>query len=120
MSLSDVHSWLSDALLFYTLLTGLWGLLNFIGEREVSLGYWGALAMAQMLVMSQGLLGGLLWLQDKRPAQGIHVIYGTLAALGLPLIYAITRGREGRRESLAYGVALLLVALLVWGAAATT
>ncbi len=118
MSLSDIHSWLSDALLLYTLLAGAWGLLNFIGERQVGLGYWGALMIAQMLVMSQGLLGGLLWLQDKRPAQGIHVIYGTLAALGLPIIYAVTRGREGRRESLAYGVALLLIALLTWGATA--
>jgi len=120
MSLSDVHNWLSDALLFYTLLAGLWGLLNFIGTREISLGYWVALTVAQMLVMSQGLLGGLLWLQDKRPAQDAHVIYGALAALGLPIIYAATRGHEGHRESLAYGIALLLVALLVWGATVTT
>ena len=119
MSLSHVHRWMSDVLLFYTLLAGLWGLLNFIGKREINLGYWIALAAAQMLVMSQGSLGSLLWLQDKRPAQGMHVIYGALAALGLPLVYAATRGREGHRESLAYGIALLLVALLTWGAAAT-
>ena len=76
-------------------------------------------------IMQNYFDGDCLRIVEKDASGGVKdlaidfLIYGTLAALGIPVIYAVTRGREGRRESLAYGITLLLVALLIWGATTT-
>jgi hypothetical protein len=119
MSLNTAHGQLSEAVAFYTLGLGIWGLLNFARRQEVSTGYWTALVIGELLVMTQGMLGGALWAQGHQPAQGIHVLYGAVTALGIPVVYVSTRGREGHTESLAYGGVALLVALLTWQAIAT-
>jgi hypothetical protein len=112
MSLTDVHGQLSNALLLYTVIVGVWGFYNFIRRREVSEGYWGALVIAELLILAEGLLGGYLWYQGHRPGRWVHVLYGVTTALGIPAVYLYTRGREGRAENLAYGSVTLLMALL--------
>jgi hypothetical protein len=47
------------------------------------------------------------------------LFYGVVTAVGIPAVYVGTRGREGCGESLAYGVAALVVALSAWLAAAS-
>ena len=119
MTLTDVHGRLSNAILLYTAIVGVWGIYNFIRRRDVSEGYWGALMVAELLIMAQGLLGGYLWFQGHRPDRGLHVLYGVVTALGIPAVYVYTRGREGRAENLAYGSAVLIVALLAYRAVVT-
>lgn len=119
MSLTDVHGQLSSAVMLYAIALGVWGVFNYIQRHNISAGYWGALVIGELSFMTQGLLGGLLWSQGHRPMQELHVIYGATTALGIPLIYAYTRGREGRTESLAYGSAALIVALLILQATVT-
>ena len=79
----------------------------------------GGVSSSELLILTQGSLGGLLWFQGRQPEQGIHMLYGVVAAVGIPAVYVGTRGREGRKESLAYGIAALAVALLAWLAAAS-
>jgi hypothetical protein len=119
MTLSEIHGRLSNAVLLYAIILGAWGIYGFIRRRGVSEGYWGALAIGELLILAQGLLGGYLWAQGLRPARGAHVLYGVVTALGIPAVYAYTRGREGRAENLAYGSASLLVALLAMRAIVT-
>lgn len=119
MSLNQVHGQLSNAVLLYTVVIGVWGIYNFIRRQGVSEGYWGALVIGELLVLVQGSLGGILWAQGFRAARGVHVLYGVTTALGIPAVYVYTRGREGRAESLAYGSATLLVALLTLRAIVT-
>jgi hypothetical protein len=119
MNLTDVHGRLSNAVLLYAVILGVWGMYNFVRRREVSEGYWGALVVGELLIMAQGLLGGLLWYQGHRPDRGLHVLYGVITALGIPAIFVFTRGREGRAENLAYGSASLIVALLAYRAVVT-
>ena len=119
MTLTDIHGRLSNAILLYTAIIGVWGIYNFIRHRDVSEGYWGALMIAELLIMAQGLLGGYLWSQGHRPDRGLHVLYGVITALGIPAVYVYTRGREGRAENLAYGSAVLIVALLAYRAVVT-
>lgn len=119
MSVTDVHSRLSNAVLLYAVILGVWGIYNFVRRREVSEGYWGALAVGELLILAQGLLGGYLWYQGVRPARGIHILYGVVTALGIPAVYTYTQGRGGRAENLAYGSAALIVALLAYRAVTT-
>jgi hypothetical protein len=119
MDLTNIHGRLSNAVLLYTVILGVWGFYSFIRRREMSEGYWGALMIGELLIMAQGLVGGLLWFQGHRPDRGLHVLYGVITALGIPAIYVYTRGREGRAENLAYGSASLIVALLAYRAVVT-
>jgi hypothetical protein len=112
MPLADFHGQLSNAVLLYTTFLGIWGIVNFVRGHNVSEGFWGALIIAELLILTQGSLGGILWAQGNRPGRWVHVLYGAVTGLGIPAVYIYTRGREGRGENLAYGSAALLVALL--------
>jgi hypothetical protein len=119
MSLSEIHSQLSNAVIMYTVALGLWGIYGFSKRRSVSEGFWGALIIGELLILAEGLLGGYLWAQGIRPSRWVHVLYGVTTALGIPAVYVYTRGREGRAENLAYGCAALIVALLTYRAVVT-
>ncbi len=119
MTLTQVHGRLANAVVLYAIILGVWGLYNWARRHQVSAGYWGALVIAELLVLTQGALGGLLWAQGHRPGRDIHILYGFVTALGIPAVYVYTRGREGRAENLAYGSAALIVALLAIRAVVT-
>ncbi len=120
MTLTEFHGQLSSAVVLYAVILGVWGVLNFVRRREVSEGYWGALLIGELLILAQGVLGAYMWYQGLRPGRGVHVLYGVVTALGVPAIYAYTRGREGRAENLAYGSMALIVALLAYRAIVTS
>lgn len=107
MSLAEIHGRLANTALFYFLILAAWGLWRFFRKQGPDSNYWGALVIAEILILIQGLLGGYLWLTGERPAQGIHLLYGAVAVLVIPGVYAYTKGGEGRRVILVYGVALL-------------
>jgi hypothetical protein len=105
--------------MIYMVIVGLWGLYDFMRRRDVNESYWGALVIGELLIIAQGLVGGLLWYQGNQPTRGVHILYGVVTALGIPAVYVFTRGREGRAENLAYGSATLIVALLAYRAVVT-
>jgi hypothetical protein len=119
MSLDSVHGFLADAVILYTLILGIWGVSSSALGQGISEPYWIALALGEMLLMTQGLLGAFLWSQGQQPAQGAHVLYGAAPALVIPAVYIITRGREDRKQALAYGIMALLITLLTSQAIAT-
>jgi hypothetical protein len=114
MSLSDVHGRLANTALFFMIFMALWGLWRLLRKQGLSSNYWGALVIGEILVIVQGLLGGYLWLIGLRPDRSIHILYGVVAALVIPAIYAFTKGGQERREMLIYAVALLfMVGILI-------
>jgi hypothetical protein len=114
MSLATVHHDLANATLIYFAILAIWGLVRFVRRQGVGPNYWGALVIAELLILAQGGLGAILWYSGLRPARGIHILYGLVTALTIPAVYTFTRGREERSEMLIYGVvALLTVALIL-------
>ncbi|GAB4535352.1 MAG: hypothetical protein Kow0063_19570 [Anaerolineae bacterium] len=114
MSLTTVHDNLANAALIYFAILALWGLIRFVRRQGVGPNYWGALVIAELLVLAQGGLGAVLWYSGLRPARGVHILYGVVSALTIPAVYTFTRGREERPEMLMYGVvALVTVALIL-------
>jgi hypothetical protein len=112
MSLAEIHGRLANAVVLYTVIVGVWGFYNFVRKQKVSEGYWGALVIAELLILTQGTLGGVLWYQGHALRRGVHLLYGLTTALVIPAVYVFTRGREERAENLAYGSATLLAAVL--------
>ncbi len=119
MSLLEVHIRLANTVLYYFIILGVWGLGRSIQRKGVSPSYWGALALAELLILVQDGLGAYLWLGSLRPARAHHLLYGILSTLVIPAAYAYTRGREERREMLVYSITILVTIGLILRAITT-
>ena len=114
MSLSEIHNRLADTALLFMLAVSLWAFYRFFRRQGVDSSFWGALAIAEILLVAQLLIGIYLWTQGLRPPRSIHLLYGFLIPAMIPGAFFYTRGRVGRPESLVYGTTTIItVGLLV-------
>lgn len=119
MSLVEVHARLGNTALFFCIIMGVWGAWRFIRKQGMDGSYWGAAVIAEILILAQGALGVYLWIIGLRPARNIHLLYGLVSALAIPMIFFYTRGREERPEMLMYAVGFLILAGLLLRAIST-
>jgi heme A synthase len=96
------------------LIVGIWGIVTYLRKRDATSGYRSTLVMTEVLLLLQGLLGGLLFVAgNKRPHDGLHILYGVLLVIALPIGASYTSG-HARREPLVYGiVGLFMVGLSI-------
>ena len=114
MTLTDIHVRLGTSMLLCLSVAGVWGLAIFFLRRSNTGSYWGILAVGEILVLAQLIVGIILWIDGARPARTIHVLYGIVAAISIPGYYAYTKGRDDRRASLTYGlICLFLVGISI-------
>ncbi len=115
--LTLVHQRLALAGVLITLIIGLWGLFMFWRKRPATSGYRSTLVMTEFLFLAQGLLGAILYLAgNKRPHDGLHLLYGVLLVVALPIGASYVSGQKPRREPLVYGlVGLFMVGLTIRG-----
>ena len=106
----SLHGRAATALVLYYTALGLWGL--FLGVRDVAptAGFRGAVAIAVIASIVQGLLGVMAWVFLRPPADAVHVLYGFALALAMPLAASLVRERTGRGQSVALGIAALFTA----------
>jgi hypothetical protein len=87
MSLTQIHDGLADATVLFVAALGIWALLLRFTSRPLNSGWFGAALMGEVLIIGQGALGGLLYLQglDTELARPfMHILYGVVAVLCLP------------------------------------
>jgi len=108
MSLVEIHGRLANTALFYFLLLALWGLWRALRKQGIDSSFWGALAIAEILIILQGSLGAILYFSGDRPGRWVHILYGVVAVLVIPGLYAYTKGESNRRVMLIYGITLLI------------
>jgi len=114
MTLAEVHARLATTMLLFLSIAAIWGLAIFFLRRSITGGYWGILAVGEILVLAQMIVGIILWIDGARPARTIHVLYGIVAAISIPGYYAYTKGQDDRRASLTYGlICLFLVGISI-------
>ena len=99
--------------MLFFLALGLWGLWIFFRKESVGGSYFGALVIGELLFVTQGVLGAVLYFTGHRFGQAVHVLYGLLGVISLPLAYTYVREKDDRREALIYG----LVTLFLFGVA---
>ena len=115
-----LHRGLANSSQLYFFAIALWGIWRFIRKQGVDSSYRGALVIADILIVAQGLIGFFLFLSGNSPAQGgIHILYGIMSALILPAVYAYTKGGGNRSEILVYAAAALVSAILIMRAIIT-
>lgn len=114
MAMSLFHARLANTVLLYFLAMMVWAFWLFFRKRGSNPNFRGAFIISEILVLLQGVLGLVMWLTQLRPAGGsMHLLYGVIAILGLPAIYAYTRGRPNRYEMFVYAVAYFLLAAIL-------
>jgi phosphatidylglycerophosphate synthase len=96
-------------LLFFGALT-VWGLVNFFRGQAVSGNYLGALAVGELLMIAEFIIGLAILIGGHRPYRpAIHILYGVVAIITLPATFAYVRGRETRFEQLIYALVCLFL-----------
>ena len=120
MTLTMVHSSLATSVLLFMSIAGIWGIVTRLRNQSISGNFWGILAVGELLILGQGLLGGYLWIIGERPGRlGVHVLYGVVALISLPAYYAITKGHDDKHAALAFGLLCLFLAAISLRAMAT-
>lgn len=109
MTLTAIHDRLAIAMLIFSVVAALWGIVLYLRKRGVDGNYWGILATGELLFLAQGIVGTVLWIQGLRPGRGVHLLYGALAVLTLPAYYVLSGGRDDRRAAIGYGLIMLFL-----------
>jgi hypothetical protein len=87
MSIALVHGRIAQAMALFTAVSAVYGLVEYLRKQPVSSNYWGVIVVGNLLALVQGALGAWMGLNGATPARGwIHVIYGVVAALWIPII----------------------------------
>lgn len=120
MSLPEIHVRLANTAMIYCGIMAAWGLWRFFRQQGLSGGYFGAVVIAEILLVIQGVIGMILWLWagTNRPEYS-HWLYGIVLLLSVPVVYAYTKGRQERPEMLLYAVAYIIMIALVLRAVVT-
>jgi MFS family permease len=106
----SVHARLATVLALYYAAVGLWGLALGVRNSGPTSGFRGAIAIAVIAAVAQGLAGILTFAFVRPPNESLHVLYGVALALAMPLASTLVRDRTPRGQSVALGLASLFAA----------
>jgi hypothetical protein len=109
MPLTELHCRVGLAVVFFALALGLWGAFAFLRGGGVSGSYLGAVAIGEILVLAQAVIGVLLIATGRFPPDVLHFLYGIVTALAWVAVYIYTHGQLTRRELAIYAVVSLFV-----------
>ena len=120
MDLAFLHGRIATAMVLFTLIAGVYGLVEYFRKNPVSPSYWGVIVVGNLMAAGQGLIGLLMFLGGAQPTQGwIHILYGIVAVMWIPLIQFFNRNRTGRSETLVVALISLFECGIALRASAT-
>ncbi len=115
-----LHGRLANTVVMYAILMALWGFWRFFRKQGMDSSYWGAVVIAEVLILIQGAVGVFMRISGILPARGwFHILYGIVAAISLPAVYMFTKGRDERRDMLIYAAIFLFLTGIALRAMAT-
>jgi hypothetical protein len=106
----SLHGRVAYALVLYYTLVGLWAIAAGIRDRGPDRSLSGAIAVATIAAVVQGVLGLLVLVFRGAPADTVHMLYGVALAVAMPLAGTVVRDRTPRGQSIALGIAALFAA----------
>lgn len=112
MTLTMIHAGIANAIVLFTLIAGVWGIVAYLRGKGVEGNYWGILAVGELTFVLQAVLGVALFLTGAQLERSVHILYGVVAAITIPAYYAFTRGRDDRQAALVYGMLSIFLSLI--------
>ena len=114
------HTGLSNAVRLFALIAGLLGLIAYVRKQGVTSNYWGILAVGELLFLSQGIVGILLFAGGAQPGRtAMHILYGVVTGITLPAYFAISKGKDDRQAVLIYALLCLFLVGISFRSVAT-
>jgi heme A synthase len=107
--LLTLHQGLFRAGLLITLAVAGWGFFSWLRKQAASGGFRSTLVMTELLFVLQALVGIGLYLGGRRPHDTLHLLYGVLLIVTLPIAASYTSSHDKRREPLVFGIAALFM-----------
>jgi hypothetical protein len=104
-----MHDRLSITVVLFMFAVGVWGVVSFIGGGSLGGSLSGAMAIGQVLITLQVLLGVALLIGDARPANTMHYLYGVTIVILLPFAYSYLQRRDPRQALLFFSLAALFI-----------
>ncbi|NWG22288.1 MAG: hypothetical protein HXY39_18425 [Chloroflexi bacterium] len=105
-------------LLVFGVLT-VWALGHALLRRPAGQWLHGGMAVGVLLVLAECILGAIMLLRGLLPLRPeMHVLYGIIALLTVPIAHASARHRAPRPQGLVYALACLFVCVIVLRAVA--
>jgi hypothetical protein len=92
---TDVHLAVGVSVVASNLVAGVWGGAAWLAQRP-SVSFWYLLRVAQVTVVLQVLLGGLLVMTGQEATDELHYVYGLLPLLVSFLAEAVRAGAAGQ------------------------
>lgn len=109
-----IHQRLGITALYFFLIISIWGYYKFFRKQGIDSAYWGVLAIGELLIVAEALLGVALYASGLRPARDwIHILYGVIIPIMIPGAYFYTGGRGERAEVLVYSTAAIITCGLI-------
>lgn len=112
-----IHQGFSNTAMLYFLVLGVWGFYRAARGQSVGSSYGGALVVAQILLLVNIVLGGVLWLNGRNVNMArfdVHVLYGAFVLVFLPFVYvAMLRGDDSNRAQWVWGFVNLFMFFLM-------
>jgi len=103
-SLQFLHGLLSRALLLFAVVAGGYGLIEYFRKQVINPSYWGVIVVGNLAAVAQGVLGLILAVSGKQPGEWVHILYGVVALLWIPIVNFINHlannSEHNRRETL--------------------
>ena len=106
----SLHGRVAYALVLYYTLVGLWAIVQRVRDRGPDKSLSGAIAIATIAAVAQGVLGLLVLVFRGAPEDSVHILYGVALAVAMPLAGTLVRDRTPRGQSIALGIAALFTA----------
>ena len=106
----SLHGRLATVLVLYYALVGVWGIFLGIRNSGPTSGYRGAIVIATVAAVAQGVIGILVFAFLRAPREPLHVLYGFALVLAMPLAATVVRDRQPRGRSVALGFAAVFTA----------
>ncbi len=103
------HQGLRNAGILLTVIIAAWGLWTWLRKGSASGGYRSTLVLTEAIFVAQALVGIGLYLGGRRPHDTLHLLYGVLLIVTLPIAASYTSSHEKRREPLIFGIAGLFM-----------
>lgn len=112
-----IHQALTNTAMLYFLALGIWGFYRAVRGQNVNSSYAGALVVAQVVLIVNIVLGGLLWGNGRSTAMArfdVHVLYGAFVLIFLPFVFvALLRGDDSNRAQWVWGFVNLFMFFLI-------
>ncbi len=106
----SLHGRVAFALVLYYTFVGLWAIVQGIRDRGPNASLRGAIALATIAAVAQGVLGLLVLVFRGAPADTVHIVYGLALVVAMPLAATLVHDRTPRGQSIALGLAALFTA----------